>query len=103
MQLNTESGVGLELIGVKGAGQVKSGIYILSVIPGLSADKDGRLSTGDQLLSIDEHSLLGLTMEEAFKIFRRNGSVVTLVVAKGAAFNHGLDRHRSEFLVDSVT
>ena len=48
----------------QGAGQSKLGIYIKSVVPGGAAAADGRLAAGDQLLSVDGHSLVGITQEK---------------------------------------
>ncbi|XP_076271114.1 adherens junction formation factor afadin isoform X9 [Rhynchophorus ferrugineus] len=83
-------GMGLSIVAAKGAGQERLGIYIKSVVPGGAADKDGRLAAGDQLLSVDGQSLLGITQEKAAEFLVRTGSVVTLEVAKGGAVYHGL-------------
>ncbi|KAJ8009047.1 hypothetical protein DPEC_G00084780 [Dallia pectoralis] len=73
-----------------GAGQDKLGIYIKSVVKGGAADMDGRLAAGDQLLSVDGRSLVGLSQERAAELMTRTGSVVTLEVAKQGAIYHGL-------------
>ncbi|KAI1897505.1 hypothetical protein AGOR_G00083970 [Albula goreensis] len=73
-----------------GAGQEKLGIYIKSVVKGGAADMDGRLAAGDQLLSVDGRSLVGLSQERAAELMTRTGSVVTLEVAKQGAIYHGL-------------
>ncbi|XP_066147649.1 uncharacterized protein cno isoform X5 [Euwallacea fornicatus] len=83
-------GMGLSIVAAKGAGQERLGIYIKSVVPGGAADRDGRLAAGDQLLSVDGQSLLGITQEKAAEFLVRTGSVVTLEVAKGGAVYHGL-------------
>uniref|UniRef100_A0A3Q2X491 Afadin, adherens junction formation factor a n=1 Tax=Haplochromis burtoni TaxID=8153 RepID=A0A3Q2X491_HAPBU len=75
---------------VSGAGQEKLGIYIKSVVKGGAADMDGRLAAGDQLLSVDGRSLVGLSQERAAELMTRTGSVVTLEVAKQGAIYHGL-------------
>lgn len=82
--------MGLSIVAAKGAGQERLGIYIKSVVPGGAADRDGRLQAGDQLLSVDGQSLLGITQEKAAEFLVRTGSVVTLQVAKGGAVYHGL-------------
>ncbi|GLD49800.1 afadin, partial [Lates japonicus] len=74
----------------QGAGQEKLGIYIKSVVKGGAADMDGRLAAGDQLLSVDGRSLVGLSQERAAELMTRTGSVVTLEVAKQGAIYHGL-------------
>lgn len=48
----------------QGAGQSKLGIYIKSVVAGGAAAADGRLAAGDQLLSVDGQSLVGITQEK---------------------------------------
>lgn len=40
-----------------------SGIYVKNIISGSSADKDGRLTIGDQLLSVNGQSLMGVEQE----------------------------------------
>uniref|UniRef100_A0A7N8Y042 Afadin, adherens junction formation factor a n=1 Tax=Mastacembelus armatus TaxID=205130 RepID=A0A7N8Y042_9TELE len=84
------NGMGLSIVAAKGAGQEKLGIYIKSVVKGGAADMDGRLAAGDQLLSVDGRSLVGLSQERAAELMTRTGSVVTLEVAKQGAIYHGL-------------
>ncbi|XP_051951328.1 afadin-like isoform X11 [Xyrauchen texanus] len=88
--LKKHNGMGLSIVAAKGAGQDKLGIYIKSVVKGGAADVDGRLAAGDQLLSVDGRSLVGLSQERAAELMTRTGSVVTLEVAKQGAIFHGL-------------
>ncbi|XP_030051785.1 afadin isoform X3 [Microcaecilia unicolor] len=88
--LKKQNGMGLSIVAAKGAGQEKLGIYIKSVVKGGAAEVDGRLSAGDQLLSVDGRSLVGLSQERAAELMTRTGSVVTLEVAKQGAIYHGL-------------
>ncbi|XP_075453009.1 afadin isoform X11 [Ascaphus truei] len=83
-------GMGLSIVAAKGAGQDKLGIYVKSVVKGGAAEVDGRLAAGDQLLSVDGRSLVGLSQERAAELMTRTGSVVTLEVAKQGAIYHGL-------------
>ncbi|VDM63366.1 unnamed protein product [Angiostrongylus costaricensis] len=53
--------------------------------------KDGRLTAGDQLLSVNGQSLLGISQEEAAEYMARAGAEVRLEVRKGAALRNGLD------------
>ncbi|KAG8583293.1 hypothetical protein GDO81_008357 [Engystomops pustulosus] len=55
-----------------------------------NTDVDGRLAAGDQLLSVDGRSLVGLSQERAAELMTRTGLVVTLEVAKQGAIYHGL-------------
>ncbi|CAB3243951.1 unnamed protein product [Arctia plantaginis] len=84
------NGMGLSIVAAKGAGQTKLGIYIKSVVPGGAAAADGRLAAGDQLLSVDGQSLVGITQEKAAEYLVRTGPTVTLEVAKQGALLHGL-------------
>ncbi|XP_073527668.1 afadin isoform X19 [Phyllobates terribilis] len=88
--LKKQNGMGLSIVAAKGAGQDKLGIYIKSVVKGGAAEVDGRLAAGDQLLSVDGRSLVGLSQERAAELMTRTGSVVTLEVAKQGAIYHGL-------------
>ncbi|KFO37423.1 Afadin, partial [Fukomys damarensis] len=88
--LKKQNGMGLSIVAAKGAGQDKLGIYIKSVVKGGAADVDGRLAAGDQLLSVDGRSLVGLSQERAAELMTRTSSVVTLEVAKQGAIYHGL-------------
>ncbi|KAF6270195.1 afadin, adherens junction formation factor [Rhinolophus ferrumequinum] len=87
--LKKQNGMGLSIVAAKGAGQDKLGIYVKSVVKGGAAD-DGRLAAGDQLLSVDGRSLVGLSQERAAELMTRTSSVVTLEVAKQGAIYHGL-------------
>ncbi|XP_075718755.1 afadin isoform X25 [Rhinoderma darwinii] len=88
--LKKQNGMGLSIVAAKGAGQEKLGIYVKSVVKGGAAEVDGRLAAGDQLLSVDGRSLVGLSQERAAEFMTRTGSVVTLEVAKQGAIYHGL-------------
>lgn len=52
--------------------------------------QDGRLEAGDQLLSVDGNSLIGVSQERAAELISKSGQVVTLEVAKSAADYNGL-------------
>ncbi|KAM6464294.1 afadin isoform 14-T14 [Liasis olivaceus] len=88
--LKKQNGMGLSIVAAKGAGQDKLGIYVKSVVKGGAADVDGRLAAGDQLLSVDGRTLVGLSQERAAELMTRTGTVVTLEVAKQGAIYHGL-------------
>ncbi|XP_062827060.1 syntaxin-binding protein 4 isoform X3 [Anolis carolinensis] len=64
------TGLGLNIVGGinKNEGPL---VYILEVIPGGDCHKDGRLRTGDQLVSVDKESLIGITYEEARTLINR--------------------------------
>uniref|UniRef100_UPI0037E9C8F6 afadin n=1 Tax=Semicossyphus pulcher TaxID=241346 RepID=UPI0037E9C8F6 len=90
------SGMGISIVAAKGAGQGHLGIYIKSIVRGGPAEMNGRLTAGDQLLSVDGQSLVGLSQERAAAIMMQTGPVVTLQVAKFGASFHGLGALLSE-------
>ncbi|KAK1893908.1 Afadin [Dissostichus eleginoides] len=85
------SGMGVSIVAAKGAGRANLGIYIKSIVKGGPAEMNGRLTAGDQLLSVDGHSLVGLSQERAAAIMMHTGPVVALQVEKSAARLHGLE------------
>ncbi|XP_037602474.1 afadin [Sebastes umbrosus] len=90
------SGMGVSIVAAKGAGRGNLGIYIKSIVKGGPAEMNGRLTAGDQLLSVDGQSLVGLSQERAAAIMMQTGPVVTLQVAKFGASYHGLGALLSE-------
>ena len=90
IRLSKTNGMGLSIVAAKGVGQDRLGIYIKAVVEGGAAWQDGRLAAGDQLLTVDGQSLVGITQERAAEIMMRTGSVVTLEVARQGAIYHGL-------------
>jgi len=85
------NGLGLSIVAARGTNQINSGIYVKSVVPGGAADDDGRLDAGDQLLAVDEASLINVTQERAAELMCKSGPIVILTVAKEAAYFHDLD------------
>jgi afadin len=83
--------LGLSIVAARGTNQINTGIYIKSVVPSGAADEDGRLSAGDQLLAVDDVSLINVTQERAAELMTKSGASVCLTIAKEAATYHDLD------------
>nr|XP_018669894.1 afadin isoform X2 [Ciona intestinalis] len=91
VMLNKRSGgMGLSIVAARGSNEHKLGIYIRSVVKDGAADLDGRIQAGDQLLSVDNKSLVGLDQARAAALMMDTGNFITLRVAKQGAIYHGL-------------
>ncbi|XP_013374834.1 PREDICTED: syntaxin-binding protein 4 isoform X2 [Chinchilla lanigera] len=65
-----ETGLGLKTLGGINRNEGPL-VYIQEVIPGGDSYKDGRLKPGDQLVSVNKESLIGVSLEEAKSIITR--------------------------------
>ncbi|XP_026140999.1 afadin-like [Carassius auratus] len=83
-------GMGVSIVAAKGW-TGKLGIFIKSVVQGGAANEDGRLNPGDQLLSVDGKSLVGVSQERAAEIMMHTGTVVSLEIVKSAAVYYGFE------------
>ncbi|XP_073537467.1 PDZ domain-containing protein 2 isoform X2 [Phyllobates terribilis] len=79
--LKGADGLGIQITGGRGSKRSPHGIVVAHVEEGGSADRDGRLKAGDELLMINGQSLVGLSHQEAVVILRSAVGVVQLVVA----------------------
>lgn len=84
------NGLGLSIVAARGSNQI-TGIYVKSVVAGGAAADDGRLAAGDQLLAVDDNSLINVSQERAAELMCKSGPQVLLTVAKDAASYHNLD------------
>ncbi|KAK3747774.1 hypothetical protein QZH41_008799 [Actinostola sp. cb2023] len=83
-------GMGLSIVAAKGTRQDQLGIYIKQVVKDGPASQDGRLQAGDQILSVNGESLVGVTQERAAEVMVKSGANVSLRILKQGAIYHGL-------------
>ncbi|KAF1768990.1 hypothetical protein GCK72_000803 [Caenorhabditis remanei] len=83
-------GIGLSIVAAQGVGDRQMGIYVKKVVEGTPAAQDGRLETGDQLLSVNGHSLIGISQEDAARLMTQSAHEVHFEVRKHAAHRNGL-------------
>ncbi|XP_047615306.1 syntaxin-binding protein 4 isoform X1 [Phacochoerus africanus] len=65
-----ETGLGLKILGGINRNEGPM-VYVQEIIPGGDCYKDGRLKPGDQLVSINKESMIGVSFEEAKSIITR--------------------------------
>lgn len=65
-----ETGLGLKILGGINRNEGPL-VYIQEVVPGGDCYKDGRLKPGDQLVSVNKESMIGVSFEEAKSIITR--------------------------------
>ncbi|CAF0869283.1 unnamed protein product [Rotaria sordida] len=66
---NSRNGLGIRILGAKRAIN-KSGIYIKQLLHDGLAQRDGRLKVGDQILSINNETAIGINRKHAVNILR---------------------------------
>uniref|UniRef100_A0A915DRR2 Afadin n=1 Tax=Ditylenchus dipsaci TaxID=166011 RepID=A0A915DRR2_9BILA len=95
-------GIGLSIVAAQAPEEHTVGIYVKKVIEGTPAHRDGRLHTGDQLISVNGKSLVGITQEEAAQKMVSAGSEIHFEVAKRAAMLNGLDSWLAKSLAEQT-
>ncbi|KAF0992779.1 hypothetical protein HZS_4727, partial [Henneguya salminicola] len=91
IQKESQSFLGIRILAIKNSKTGNSGIYISHIEDNTAAKKDGRLTKGDQLISANDISLVGVTQKEAVDILLSCGNLLKLEVLKNSAKLHGLE------------
>ncbi|XP_057682737.1 tyrosine-protein phosphatase non-receptor type 13 isoform X2 [Corythoichthys intestinalis] len=72
--------LGISITGGVNTNVPNGGIYIKSLVPGGSAERDGRIHAGDRILEVDGISFQGVSYEQAVECLGKTGEMVTLTV-----------------------
>ncbi|XP_018100030.1 PDZ domain-containing protein 2 isoform X2 [Xenopus laevis] len=101
--LKGADGLGIQITGGRGSKRSPHGIVVAHVEEGGSADRDGRLKAGDELLMINGKSLVGLSHQEAVAVLRSSVGIIQLVVASRESSNVDFSKYPSTSLPDLVS
>ncbi|XP_013421809.1 multiple PDZ domain protein isoform X2 [Lingula anatina] len=67
---------------MEGSVEGQPGIYIKSITPGSPAEHEGHLAVGDQILAVDDQSLVAVSYDKAIEFLRSAQGTVKLTVSK---------------------
>lgn len=85
LKKRSDEGLGLVIVGGEDSKRLTHGVFIKSIKPNSICGRDGRLSEGDKIISVNEISLEMATHEQAAEILKQAGNVLTLVVSKSSS------------------
>ena len=73
-------GLGFSIVGGHGSPHGDLPIYVKTVFPTGAAARDGRLKRGDQIVAVNEQSLVGISHEAAVSLLKKTRGKIVLAV-----------------------
>ncbi|XP_055350050.1 multiple PDZ domain protein-like [Paramacrobiotus metropolitanus] len=85
--LRRENGqLGFSMVGGRATREGDLEIFVQRIAPGESAEGDGRLKHGDQIVRVNGESVLAATYNEAVTMLQYGGNSVTLDIVRGSHY-----------------
>ena len=89
-------GLGFTIVGGENSHSMDLGIFVQSITPNGPAEQDGRLQSGDRIISINGQSLEGVSHRIAVDILRGSEGAVQFIVSQPKSSSPGelIDEYR---------
>lgn len=78
-------GLGFSIVGGIGCSQGDLPIYVKTIYENGAASTDGRLRSGDEVVAVNNQSLMGLSHAEAVHVLKESFGLVTLTIARNSS------------------
>ncbi|KAI2798429.1 Membrane-associated guanylate kinase, WW and PDZ domain-containing protein 3 [Blomia tropicalis] len=91
----SENGFGFRIIG---GSEENTIVSIGSIVPGGVAFMDGQLKAGDQIVTVNDHNVLGASHQDVVQLISQTGSMVRIGIRRKRYLNaYDITLHRQEY------